>query len=377
MKKNRPLKIGIVCYPTYGGSGVVAAELGKHLIKMGHEIHFFSYSLPIRLNSYENKIFFHEVTWIDYPLFEQSPYSLALSAKLVEVSTYYKLDLIHVHYALPHSISAILARDMVKKKKLKIVTTLHGTDVTLVGIDESFYPITKYGIEQSDAVTCVSKFLADLTIEKFFLRKKPHVIPNFVDTNEFVPGKRRHHCPILADSRYNIIHISNFRPIKRVVDVIKAFEIIQKDIDACLLMVGDGSERSQAERYALDHNILSKVHFLGKQINIIELLQSSDILLLPSELESFGLVALEAMSCETPVVSTNVGGLPEVIVHDETGYLTKVGDIKNMAEYCLKILTNPSLKTTLGKNARLRAQNLFDTNKVVPLYEQLYKQILS
>jgi len=372
----KSLKIGIVCYPTYGGSGVVAAELGKHLSKLGHEIHFFSYSLPIRLNTYQDKIFFHEVTWVDYPLFEHSPYSLALAAKLVEITTYYNLDIIHVHYALPHALSAKLARDILTDRKIKVVTTLHGTDVTLVGIDASFFPITKHGIEESDAITCVSRYLADLTKEKFSIKKPIHVIPNFINTSEYVPGKKVFKCPMLSKSKFNLIHISNFRPIKRVVDVVKIFELIQKNVDACMLMVGDGTDRSNAERYALEHNILDRVHFLGKQQNIVELIQSADILLLPSQLESFGLVALEAMSCGVPVVGTNVGGMPEVIIHGETGYLAEVGDVHKMAEYCLKILSNTDHKTALGINARNRAMDLFEADKIVRLYELLYQQLV-
>jgi L-malate glycosyltransferase len=374
MKK--PLKIGIVCYPTYGGSGVVAAELGKQLIKHEHEVHFFSYSLPIRLNSYTDKIFFHEVTWLEYPLFEHSQYSLALAAKLVEITTYYNLDIIHVHYALPHSLSAELARDILKDRNIKVVTTLHGTDVTLVGVDATFFPITKHGIEQSDAITCVSQYLADLTKEKFGITKPIYVIPNFINTQEFLPGKRVFRCPMLTKSKFNVIHISNFRPIKRVVDVVKIFELVLKEIDCCMMMVGDGTERSSAERYALEHNILDRVHFLGKQLNIVELLQSSDLLLLPSQLESFGLVALEAMSCGVPVVGTNVGGMPEVIVHGETGYLAEVGNIHKMAEYSLKILQDPDHKNALGINARNRAIDLFEADRVVLKYEELYQKLL-
>ena len=377
MSKKKYYKIGIVCYPTYGGSGVIATELGKYLAKEGHEIHFFSYSLPIRLSFYEHQIYFHEVTWLDYPLFEQSPYSLALSAKLVEISKYYKLDIIHVHYALPHTISAVLARDILRDHRLKIITTLHGTDVTLVGIDQSFFPITKYSIEQSDAVTCVSSFLANLTIEKFSPSKKPFVIHNFIDTNEFKPGKKHHSCPLFSKSRYNIIHISNFRPIKRVIDVIKIFDIVQKNIDVCLLMVGDGVERSNAERYVLENNLKEKVYFLGKQENIVDLLQSSDILLLPSQLESFGLAALEAMSCGVPVVATAVGGLPEVILHELTGYLANVGDIEKMAQYCFNILKDRDLKHYLSINARKRSVELFDADKIIPLYENLYNKIFA
>lgn len=375
MGKKEILKIGIICYPTYGGSGVIAAELGKYLAKLNHEIHFFSYSLPIRLNSYEPKIYFHEISWLDYPLFEQSPYSIALAAKLVEISKYYKLDLIHVHYALPHTTSALLAKEILQDNNLKIITTLHGTDVTLVGIDESFYPITKYSIDQSNAVTCVSKFLAELTKARFSPKKDIVVIPNFIDSNEFKPGKKHHNCPLFSKSRFNIIHISNFRPIKRVIDVIKIFDIVQKEIDTCLLMVGDGIERSNAERYVIEKNLQTKVYFLGKQVNIIDLLQSSDILLLPSQLESFGLAALEAMSCGVPVVASDIGGIPEVVIHNETGFLAEVGNIEKMAEYCLNLLTIPNLKAYISKNSRKRAQDIFDISKIAPQYENLYKII--
>lgn len=370
---NKSLKIGIICYPTYGGSGVVAAELGKQLMIRGHEIHFFSYSLPIRLNTYQDRIFFHEVSWMDYPLFEHSLYSLALSAKLVEIASLYHLDIIHAHYALPHAISAVLAKNILMDEKIKIVTTLHGTDITLVGIDASFFPITKYGIEKSDAVTCISNFLTDLTKNRFAINKNIHTIYNFIDTNEFIPGDKKITCPMFSKSKYFLIHISNFRPIKRILDVIKVFEIVQKELgDVCLLMVGDGEERSKAERYALERGLLDKIHFLGKQLNIIELLQSSDILLLPSQLESFGLVALEAMSCGVPVVATRTGGIPEVVIHGKTGFLAEVGDISQMAKYCIDIVKNPDLKLTLSKNSRQVAISSFDAKIIIPKYEELY-----
>ncbi len=252
---------------------------------------------------------------------------------------------------------------------------MHGTDVTLVGIDQSFFPITKYSIDQSDAVTCVSNFLSELTINKFEPIKSPIVIYNFIDTNEFKPGTKSYKCPLFSQFNHILIHISNFRPIKRIIDVIKIFELIHKDINACLLMVGDGLERSNAESYVLDHNLQNKIYFLGKQENIVELLQSSDILLLPSQLESFGLSALEAMSCGVPVVATNVGGIPEVVIHNKTGFLANIADITKMAEYCLKILTDNDLKQYLSKNAIERAKTKFDISKIVPIYENLYIQI--
>jgi len=309
------MKIGITCYPTYGGSGVVATELGKELAGRGHDVHFISYALPIRLTMNE-RIFFHEVEVLTYPLFEYPPYDLVLATKMAEVMTRYDLDILHVHYAIPHSISAYLAKKMLTDRVVPFVTTLHGTDITLVGNDRSYLPITRFGIEQSDAVTAVSEYLRRRTIEEFQVQRPVTVVPNFVDCDVYDratdKGLRR---KFANDDEGILIHISNFRPVKRVEDVIAIFAEVRKKQKARLLMVGDGPERPKAEWLANTHGIAKDVLFVGKQNEMNRLLSVSDILLLPSELESFGLVALEAMACEVPVIATQVGGIPEVVSH--------------------------------------------------------------
>jgi len=372
------LKIGITCYPTYGGSGVVATELGKELANRGHEIHFVSYALPIRLDKFNERIYFHEVDMMPYPLFQYPPYDLALAAKMYEISNYAGLDLLHVHYALPHAISAYLAKSMLEERDIKIITTLHGTDITLVGMDRSYFPITKFGIRKSDGVTTVSKYLQTLTQTQVG-RQDIEVIPNFVDTTLFKkPEDSKCARHTLAPGGEPILmHASNFRPVKRIINVIEVFERVLKKTDARLVFVGDGPERSIAERYCHDNKIAEKVLFLGRQDNLPDLMGCADVLLLPSELESFGLVALEAMSCEVPVVATIVGGLPEVVVHGETGFLANLGDVDTMAEYSLEILKNANLRQKLGQLGRKRALEVFDQRKIVPLYEQYYEKILS
>lgn len=371
------LKIGITCYPTYGGSGVVATELGKELAALGHEVHFVSYSLPIRLDKFNERIYFHEVDVMPYPLFQYPPYDLALAAKMTEIANYAKLDLFHVHYALPHAISAYLAKSMVEDREIKVVTTLHGTDVTLVGLDRSYFPITKFGIRKSDGVTTVSKYLQLLTQTQVG-RRDIEVIPNFVDTELFQKTKvedcaRKSLAPA---GEPILLHVSNFRPVKRIINIIEIFERVIRKEDARLVFVGDGPERSVAERYCHENKLTDKVMFLGRQDNLPDIFSCSDVLLLPSELESFGLVALEAMSCEVPVVATIVGGLPEVVVHGETGFLANLGDVETMSNYVLEILQKPSLKEKLGAAGRRRALECFDQRKIVPLYEQYYHRIL-
>jgi len=373
-----PLKIGITCYPTYGGSGVIATELGKELANVGHEVHFLSYAPPIRLDKYHERVFFHEVDMMPYPLFQYPPYDLALAAKMMEVANFAELDLFHVHYALPHAISAFLAKSMIEEREVKIVTTLHGTDITLVGTDKTYFPITKFGIEKSDGVTTVSRYLADVT-EQRVGRKDVHVIPNFVDTDYF---RRRVGTDCAKHSMAPhgeavLLHISNFRPVKRIMDVIEIFRLVRARQQAKLVFVGDGPELSPAERFCFETGLMHDVIFLGRQDNIAELIPCADILLLPSELESFGLVALEAMSCEVPVIASRVGGLPEVVAHGETGYLAPVGDVQAMADYALEIIRNPELARRLGQSGRRRAIDQFDQRKIVPLYEKYYEQVLN
>ena len=366
------MKIGITCYPTYGGSGVVATELGKELAGRGHDVHFISYALPIRLTMNE-RIFFHEVEVLSYPLFEYPPYDLVLATKMAEVMTRYDLDILHVHYAIPHSISAYLAKKMLTDRVVPFVTTLHGTDITLVGNDRSYLPITRFGIEQSDAVTAVSEYLRRRTIEEFQVQRPVTVVPNFVDCDVYDratdKGLRR---KFANDDEGILIHISNFRPVKRVEDVIAIFAEVRKKQKARLLMVGDGPERPKAEWLANTHGIAKDVLFVGKQNEMNRLLSVSDILLLPSELESFGLVALEAMACEVPVIATQVGGIPEVVSHGVDGFLYRVGDVSSMAEGCLAILNDPQLSSNMGKAAREHARNDFCASKIVVQYEDLY-----
>jgi len=372
------LKIGITCYPTYGGSGVIATELGKELAHAGHEIHFVSYAQPIRLDKFYERIFFHEVDMVPYPLFEYPPYDLALAAKMTEIAKYKRLDLFHVHYALPHAISAYLAKSMVEDRDIKVITTLHGTDITMVGMDRSYFPITKFGIKKSDGVTAVSKYLQLLTQSQVG-RNDVEVIPNFVDTDFFkkpLNGECRRSV-IAPGGEPVLLHVSNFRPVKRIINVIEIFQRVLAETPCRLVFAGDGPERSIAERYCYDNKLTEHVLFLGKQDNLPDLMGCADVLLLPSELESFGLVALEAMSCEVPVVATLVGGLPEVVLHGETGYLANLGDVDRMAEYALEIIQNPGLHIRMGQEGRRRAVELFDQRKIVPVYENFYERVLA
>jgi N-acetyl-alpha-D-glucosaminyl L-malate synthase BshA len=370
------MKIGITCYPTYGGSGVVATELGKELAVRGHDVHFISYALPIRLTMTDH-IYFHEVEVLSYPLFEYPPYDLVLATKMAEVMTRFDLDILHVHYAIPHSISAYLAKMMLKDRVVPFVTTLHGTDITLVGNDRSYLPITRFGIEKSDAVTAVSDYLKQRTVQEFQIDRPIEVVPNFVDCDVYGPasdGALR--AKYAADDEGILIHISNFRPVKRVDDVIAIFAAVRKKRKARLLMVGDGPERPKAEWLAHTHGIADDVLFVGKQNDMSHFLAVSDILLLPSELESFGLVALEAMACEVPVVASRVGGIPEVVRDGVDGYLHEVGDIHSMSESCLSILNNPRLREDLGHAARDHATREFCASKIVLQYEDLYRRTI-
>src|SRR5262245_27491822 len=362
------MKIGITCYPTYGGSGVVATELGKELASRGHDVHFISYALPIRLTMTDH-IYFHEVEVLSYPLFEYPPYDLVLATKMAEVMTRFDLDILHVHYAIPHSISAYLAKMMLTDRVVPFVTTLHGTDITLVGNDRSYLPITRFGIEQSDAVTAVSDYLKQRTIQEFQIEREVEVVPNFVDCDVYGPAvdrSLRKKCA--ADDEAVLTHISNFRPVKRVEDVIGIFALVREKMKARLLMVGDGPERPKAEWLANQRGIANDVVFVGKQNDMSQFLAISDVLLLPSELESFGLVALEAMACEVPVIATRIGGIPEVVRDGIDGFLYSVGDIKAMANGCLSILTQPDLRQQMGVEARDHANREFCASKIVLRY---------
>ena len=369
------MKIGITCYPTFGGSGVVATELGLALARGGDDVHFISYAMPSRLNILHERVHFHEVNVTPYPLFDPyPPYALALATKMAEIATNEQLDVLHVHYAIPHAISAYLAKQILHSR-LKVVTTLHGTDITLVGRDESYLPITKFGIEVSDGVTAVSQWLKEETATHFATTKEIEVIPNFVDPVRFKRDSRI--CSIFgAPGEKLVCHVSNFRPVKRIMDVVMTFQRIAEKVPSRLIMIGDGPDRSRAEAYIRDHELRDRVFFLGNIPNLEEVLGGCDLFLLPSETESFGMAALEAMASEVPVIATQAGGLPEVVVEGETGYLLPVGDIEAMAERGIEILRDPALGTRLGKQAREVAVSRFDENEIVPRYRGFYDQVI-
>ncbi len=376
------MNVGITCYPTYGGSGIVATELGLELARREHEVHFIYYSQPIRLTVPEPNIHYHEVEVSRYPLFEYPPYDLALATRMAEVSQLYELDLLHVHYAIPHSVSALLAKQMLAatppRRKLPFVTTLHGTDITLVGLDRSYLPVTRFSIEQSDGVTAISQYLRDRTIKVFDIKNKIEVIPNFVNCDEYARkpewlDQRREYA---ADSERILVHLSNFRPVKRILDVIEIFDRVRKKIPAKLLLVGDGPDRSQAEWLAVQKGIHDHVLFLGKQDQIKEKLAISDVMLLPSELESFGLAALEAMACEVVPITTRAGGLPEVVEHGVSGFLADVGDVETMARYATDLLGDEARLRAMGRQARASARAKFCSSKIIPLYEDFYRRVL-
>jgi len=370
------MRIGITCYPTYGGSGTIATELGKALAVRGHKVHFISYSLPYRLREFNENVSFHEVSMMRYPLFDYPPYSLALSAKMVEVVENEDLELLHVHYAIPHATSAYLTKQMLGGK-LKVVTTLHGTDITLVGNDESYFRIAKFSIDQSDGITAVSEFLKRQTEDRFQVQTPIEVIPNFVDPERFNRSHYRCAKSLFAPEDERIVmHVSNFRPVKRIEDVISIFALIRAEIPSRLLMVGDGPLMSLALRTADKMGVSSYTLFLGKQNDVAGLLSIADIFLLPSENESFGLSALEAMSCQVPVIGTNTGGLPEVVEHGRTGWLEKIGDVKSMAERGKQLLTDDALREEMGQNARQVALDRFHQEKVVDIYEKYYTKVI-
>ena len=367
------MKIGITCYPTFGGSGVVATELGLALARHGDDVHFISYAMPSRLNVLHERIHFHEVNVTPYPLFDPyPPYTLALATKMAEVAAYEKLEVLHVHYAIPHAISAHLAKQILRSN-LKVITTLHGTDITLVGRDESYLPITKFGIEVSDGVTAVSQWLKQETAINFHTDKAIEVIPNFVDPKRFRRDSAI--CNMFASPGDRLVcHVSNFRPVKRIMDVVQTFEKIAAEVPARLLMIGDGPDRSKAEAYARAHHLRDRVFFLGNVPNLEEVLGACDLFLLPSESESFGMAALEAMASEVPVIATRTGGLPEVVTEGDAGYLCPVGDVPAMAERGIEILRNDELRKRMGKRAREIAIEQFDEEKIVPMYRALYEK---
>jgi N-acetyl-alpha-D-glucosaminyl L-malate synthase BshA len=373
------VKIGITCYPTYGGSGVVATELGLALADRGDEIHFISYDLPSRLALPRQGVYFHEVVAPTYPLFVSPPYTLALATKMAEVAANVHLDLLHVHYALPHAISAILAREMSDGNgvRLKVVTTLHGTDITIVGQDRSYLPITRWGIEQSDSVTAVSQYLTEMTLRELGVRRKVETIPNFIDPDRYRPdGASAFARTLVPEGEAAVIHISNFRPVKKIGDVLAVFDRIRQKVPARLLLIGDGPQRSMAERIARQRGFADRATFLGNVAAVETVLPIAKLLLLPSDAESFGLAAFEAMACGVPVVGTAAGGLPEVVADGACGFLKPVGDVEGMAEWALALLEDPVLWKHFSVEARRRAVEEFPTDEIVSRYRSLYEATL-
>ena len=371
------MNIGITCYPTFGGSGAIATELGQVLAKRGHKVHFISYSIPFRLQDYNQNISFHDVEVMPYPLFKYPPYTLALAAKMAAVAEEADLDILHVHYAVPHATCAYLARHMLRDRDIKVITTLHGTDITLVGSDKSFYQITKFSIEESHGITAVSESLKQDTISLFGLEKDICVIPNFVDPKRFRRETGRCNLKsIAADDEKIILHVSNFRPVKRITDIIRMYVKVKPKIKSKLLLVGEGPERIPAQELAQELGLRESVVFMGQQEGVDDILSCADLFLLPSEQESFGLAALEAMSCEVPVIGTNAGGLPELVKHGETGFITEVGDVDKMAAHAVDLLSDDVYRRRIGKQARQRVLDCFAQDSVVPLYETYYEEIL-
>ena len=374
------MKIGIVCFPTYGGSGVVATELGLELARRGHEIHFISYARPARLASFVENVFFHEVEVNTYPLFKYPSYELSLTSKILEVIEYEELDIIHGHYAIPHAVTGYLAKQVSLKsgRKVAIVTTLHGTDITLVGLDPSFLPLVKFSIEESDGVTAVSKFLSQKTLANYHIDREIETIYNFVDTERFQPFDCEKYRKCFArDCEKVLIHVSNFRAVKRVQDTIRILERVKKELPVKLVLAGDGPERSDCERLARELGLQKDVSFLGKQDGLPELLNASNLFLMPSQSESFGLAALEAMSCGIPIISSSAGGLPELNVHNQTGYIAEFGDVDQMAKYTLELLTNEKKYTVFSKNCRERVLKNFETSLIIPQYLAYYEKTLA
>ena len=373
------MKIGIVCYPTYGGSGVVATELGIGLAKAGHEIHFITYKRPARLSSFQENVFLHEVTKEDYPLFEYEPYESALASKLVDVVRHSKLDLLHVHYAIPHASVAYLAKKILlaEGRYVPVITTLHGTDITLVGNNKAFSPVVAFSINKSDGVTAVSHSLKEQTYEYFGIKNDIRVIYNFIDFQRFTRKNKDHFKKAIAPNGECILtHVSNFRKVKRVEDVILVFQKVYEKMPCKLLLIGDGPERRNAEELCRKIKLCHEVRFLGKQDAVEELLAISDLFIMPSASESFGLAALEAMACEVPVISSNAGGLPEVNIHGETGFLSEIGDVEDMAKNAIQILSNEHTLQKFRHNALEQAKR-FNISNILPQYEAFYEEVLT
>ena len=371
------MKIGITCYPTYGGSGVVATELGLELAARGHDVHFVSYAMPVRMTAASGRIHFHEVEMLNYPLFDHPPYTLALASQMYNVAASESLDILHVHYAIPHSVSAYLARAMTKSRRLPFVTTLHGTDITLVGADRSYLPITRFSIEESDAVTAISEYLRQVTLREFEIHRPVEVIPNFVNCEVFRPASGKCRREEFAPRGEKILaHLSNFRPVKRIPDVVEIFALVRRELPAKLLMIGDGPDRTIAEWMVREKKISRDVIFLGKQNQVQDLLNCADVLLLPSDLESFGLAALEGMACGVPAVCSRVGGVSEVLRDGVEGFLVEARDVHTMATRALEILSSPERHAEMSRAARQRALRNFCSNNIIPLYEDLYQRVL-
>ena len=372
------MKIGIVCYPTYGGSGVVATEIGLGLAKKGHEVHFITYKRPARLSHFNTNVYLHEVSSFDYPLFEYTPYETALASKMVDVVKYEELDILHVHYAIPHAAVAYMAKQILLTHgiNIPIVTTLHGTDITLVGSNKSFFPVAEFSINSSDGVTTVSNQLKKQTEETFDVQTDIRVIYNFIDFERFRKTDKDHFKKAIApDGEKIMVHVSNFRKVKRVEDVILVYEKVQAKMPCKLMLIGDGPEREKMEEMCRERGLCSEIRFLGKQDAVEELLAVADIFVLPSQNESFGLAALEAMACEVPVVSTNIGGLPEVNIDGKTGFLCEVGDVQAMADSVLKILENPETHQKF-RCAAFEHAKTFDIENILPVYEAYYEEII-
>tara|TARA_X000000950_G_scaffold190197_1_gene229827 strand:+ start:150 stop:1277 length:1128 start_codon:yes stop_codon:yes gene_type:complete len=373
------MKIAIVCYPTFGGSGVVATELGIELSKKGHEIHFITYSQPVRLDALSTNLHYHEVNVPDYPLFKYEPYELALSSKLYDVVSKHKIDVLHVHYAIPHAYAAYMAKKILNENgyKIPIITTLHGTDITLVGNHPFYKPAVTFSINKSDIVTCVSKSLMEDTREFFGIKREIKVIPNFIDIAKYESKYNMYEKNFISQGDEKIIvHVSNFRPLKRIVDVLKIFEKVNSSISSKLIMVGDGPDKKKAKDYLRKNNLKNRVIFLGKTNEVDEILCSSDLFLLPSEKESFGLAALEAMALKVPVISTNIGGLKELNINGNSGYTSEIGDIDSMASNAIKILSDKSLNKKYRSQAFANAKK-YDIKKIIPLYENIYDEAIN
>lgn len=372
------MKIGVVCYPTYGGSGVIATELGLGLAKKGHQVHFITYKRPVRLSSFTQNVFMHEVNTFDYPLFQYPPYETALASKLVEVIKYENLDILHVHYAIPHAAVAFMAQQILASQgiHIPIITTLHGTDITIVGHDKSFSPVVEFSINKSNGVTAVSDHLRKETYDNFAINNSIEVIYNFIDFERFRKVDKNHFKKAIApDGERIIVHVSNFRKVKRVDDVILAFEEIHKKVPSKLLLIGDGPERSKLENLCRQIGACDHIRFLGKQDAVEELLAIADLFMLPSENESFGLAALEAMACEVPVIASNAGGIPEVVTHGVNGFQCEIGDFNQMAKYAIELLTNDEMLAKFSKAAFSKARE-FDIENVLPKYEAYYEEVI-